>query len=131
MRDIFRGHGSPSSSSLELVTKRDKAQAPVLVAHVFVILRLNSTAQLYFLKACKIIEKENLRFLPECGLPLAFSEQVREDTSALSQAIYLENNLCLTLGGSAPAKTARVEREFRFDLQVRIIPHFFRCRTQN
>ena len=111
--------------------ERDKAQALVLVAHGFIILRLNSTAQLYFLKACKIIEKEKLQFLPDSGPTLGFSEQVREDASVLSQAIYLENYLYLTLGGPAPGRTARVEREFRSDLQVRAICHLFRCRTRN
>ena len=101
--------------------ERDKAQALVLVAHGFIIVRLNSTAQLYLWKACKIIEKAKLRFLPEYGPPAEFSDQVREETSILSQAIYLENYFYLALGGSAPVKTVGLEREFRFDLQVRII----------
>jgi hypothetical protein len=105
--------------------EREKVQALVLVAHGFIILRLNATAQLYFLKACKIIEKEKHRFIPDSGLPIVSSEQVREDASVLSQAIYLENYLYLTLGGIAPAKTARIEKEFRFDLQVRAVCHFF------
>ncbi|KAF9779633.1 hypothetical protein BJ322DRAFT_370638 [Thelephora terrestris] len=101
--------------------EREKVQALVLVAHGFVILRLSTSAQLYFLKACKIIEKAKLRFLPEHEPPAEFSEQVREEASVLSQVIYLENLLYLTLGGSAPAKTARIEREFRFDL-LRVYP---------
>jgi hypothetical protein len=103
--------------------EKEKAQALVQVAHGFIIIGLTATAQLYFLKACKIIDKQNFRFLPEYGPPLEFSEQVREDASVLSQAIYLENFLYLTLGGAAPAKTARIEREFRLDLQVGIIGH--------
>ncbi|KAF9779638.1 hypothetical protein BJ322DRAFT_369059 [Thelephora terrestris] len=102
----------------------EKAQALVQVAHGFIIVGLTATAQLYFLKACKIIDKQNFRFLPEYGPPLEFSEQVREDASVLSQVIYLENFLYLTLGGPAPAKTARIEREFRLDLQ-RVYPCLF------
>jgi hypothetical protein len=111
--------------------EREKVQALVLVAHGFVILRLSTSAQLYFLKACKIIEKAKLRFLPEHEPPAKFSEQVREEASVLSQVIYLENLLYLMVGGSAPARTARIEREFRFDLQVRTIRHSFRCSTGN
>ena len=99
--------------------ERVKAQALVLLAQSFIILGFGAAAQLYLRKACKIIEKENLRFLPEYGLPAEFSEQVHEDASVLSGAIYLENYFYLTLGEPAPTKTARIEREFRFDLQVR------------
>ena len=105
--------------------ERVKAQALVLVAHSFVILGLDAPAQLYLLKACKIIEREKLQFLPRCGRPAKFSEQVREEVSVLSQAIYLESYCHLALGGSAPTKTVRVEREFRFDLQVRNVHQFF------
>ena len=101
-----------------------KAQALLLIAHSTLLLGLKTVTQLYLLKACKIIEKARLQFLPEYGPPAEFSDQIREEASVLSQAIYLENYLYLTLGGSAPAKTARIEREFRFDLQVRIICHF-------
>ena len=99
--------------------ERVKAQALVLLAQSFIIIGFGAAARLYLLKACKIIEKEKLRFLPEHGLPAEFSEQVREDASVLSGAIYLENYFYLTLGEPAPTKTARIEREFRFDLQVR------------
>ena len=104
--------------------ERDKAQALVRVAHSSIILGLNAPAQLYFLKAYKIIEKAKLRFLPEYGLPPEFSDQVREEVSVLSQAIYLENFLYLALGGPAPIKTVGLEREFRFDLQVRTVFFF-------
>ena len=104
--------------------ERDKARALVIVAHGFIVLRLNAASQLYFLKACKIIEKEKFRFLPEHGPPLEFSERVREEASILSQAIYLENYMYLTMGGPAPAKTAGLEREFKLDLQVMAIHHF-------
>ena len=105
--------------------ERVKAQALVLVAHSFVILGLDALAQLYLLKACKIIEREKLQFLPGHGRPVKFSEQVREETSVLSCAIYLENYCHLALGGSSPTNTVRIEREFRFELQVRNVHQFF------
>lgn len=103
--------------------ERVKVQALVLVAHSAIVLGLNATTQLYLLKICKIVEKEKFRFLPEYGLPAEFSEQVREEVSALSQTIYLENYCYLALGGSVPVKTVRIETEFRLDLQVRTIQY--------
>ena len=105
--------------------ERVKAQALMQLAQSLVVLGLSAGSQLYLLKACKIIEKEKLRFLPEYGLPAEFSEQVREEASILSGAIYLENYFYLTSGEPAPTKTARIEREFRLDLQVRETPHYF------
>jgi len=100
---------------------RLKVQALILLVHAFVIMGLTTGAQLYLLKACKIIDKAKLQFLPAYGRPAGLSEQVREDASVLSQAIYLENYFYLTLGGSAPVMTARIENEFRLELQVRTI----------
>ncbi|KAF9783449.1 hypothetical protein BJ322DRAFT_153080 [Thelephora terrestris] len=100
-------------------SERVIAQALVLLTQSFITLGLNKTAQFYLLKACKIIEKEKLGFPPEHGPPAEFSERVREEASVLSQTIYLENYCYLALGGPAPVKTARIEREFRLDLQVR------------
>ena len=105
--------------------EREKAQALMLIAHSVTILGFNAGAQLYLMKAYKVIEIANLRFLPECELPAEFSEQVREEASVLSEAIYLENYFYLALGGSAPTKTVRIEREFRLDLQVKDIRDFF------
>ena len=98
-----------------------KAQGLVLLVHALTIMGLTATASFYLLKLCKIIDEANLRFLPEYGRPPELSEQVREDAAVLTQAIYLENYFYLALGGSAPVMTARIEREFRLDLQVRIM----------
>jgi hypothetical protein len=95
-----------------------KVQALVMLTHGFVILGLKAGAQLYLHKACKIIEKEKFRFLPEYERPAALSEQVREEVSVLSQAIYLENYFYLTLGGPVPERTKRIEEEFSSELQV-------------
>ena len=110
--------------------ERDKVQALMLVVHSSVILGFSAGAQLYLMKAYKIIEKEKLRFLPEHGLPAEFSEQVREEKSILSEAIYLENYFYLALDGPAPTKTMMIEREFMSDLQVRNIRDFFDVRFE-
>jgi len=101
--------------------ERLKVQGLVLLVHAFIVMGWTISAQSYLLKLCKIIEEAGLQYLPTCGRPAELSEQVREDASVLSQAIYLENYFYLTLGGSAPVFTARIEREFRLDLQVRTI----------
>ena len=83
-----------------------------------------ASTRLYLLKLCDIINESNLQFLPTYGRPPELSDRVRESAVVLSQAIYLEKYLYLTLGGSAPTMTARIEREFRLDLQVRTIKRF-------
>lgn len=102
------------------------AQAILLLTHVLVIMGFTLGAQLYLSKVCEVINKAKLQFLPVYGRPPELSDQVREDAAVLSQAIYLENYFYLTLGGPAPVMTARIEGEFLRDLQVRIIPLFFR-----
>ena len=97
-----------------------KVQALVLLVHIFIVVGFPTSAQLYLSKACKIIEKAKLRLLPVYGRPAGFSEQVREDAAVLSQAIFLDNYFYLTLSGSTSGMTARIEGEFRLDLQVRI-----------
>ena len=104
---------------------RAKAQGTVLATHAAILVGFISLAQLYLLKACKIIEKGNFRFLPEYGPSPALSDQIREEISILTHAIYLENYIYLTLNGPAPVRTAGIEREFRLDLQVRVVWHLF------
>ena len=101
--------------------QRLKVQGLLFFVHALVIMGFTASTQLYHLKLCEIINEANLQFLPIYGYPPKLSEQVREDAAVLSQAIYLENYIYLALGGPAPTMTARVEREFRLDLQVRAI----------
>ena len=106
---------------METNQERTKAQALVLAVYTSLIVGFPTAAQMYLLKACKLIDKAKLRFLPEYGPPAELSDHVREEVSVLSQAIYLENYLYLTLGGSTPMRTAGIEREFRLDIPVRVI----------
>ena len=102
--------------------RRLKVQSLVLLVHAFILMGFITGARLYLLRACEIIEKANLQFLPSCGNPAEYSEQVREDASVLSQAIYLENYFYVAFGGPAPVMTARIEREFQVEFQVRTVP---------
>jgi len=98
-----------------------KAQGVLVLVYILVITGFAAGPPFYLSKVCELIDGANLRFLPVYGRPPELSEQVREDAAVLSQAIYVENYLYLALGGSAPVMTARIEKEFRMDLQVRIL----------
>ena len=98
-----------------------KAQGLILLVHALIIVGFPASAQSYLLKMCEIINKAQLRFLPVYGRPTNLSEQVREDAAVLSQAIYLDNYLYLTLSGPTSVMTARIEKEFRLNLQVRAV----------
>ena len=102
-----------------------RAQGLLLFVHVLIVMGLTRTAPFYLLKACEIVNRCDLKFTPTDGCSSELSEQVREDAAVLSQAIYLENYFYLALDGSAPVMTARIEREFRLDLQVRTIQQSF------
>jgi len=102
-----------------------KVKGLLLLLYSLTIGGFTASAKFYLSKACELINAGNLRFLPVYGRPPGLSDQVREDAAVLSQAIYLENYLYLALDGPPPVKTSRIEREFRQDLQVRLI----RCRV--
>ena len=95
-----------------------KAQAVLSISTCCLIFRWIDYAHQYLHKACRLINMANLQFIPTCGQPPAYSEEICERSAILSQAIYFENYLFLTCGGAEPKSTARIEREFRCDLQV-------------
>jgi len=101
--------------------QRLAAQGMLVFLHSLIIMGFPPPVQFYLLKVYDLIDDGNLRFLPVYGRPPELSDQVREDTAVLSQAIYLENYFHLALGGSAPTRTTKIEQEFRRDFQVRII----------
>ena len=81
----------------------------------------------YLPKLYDLINNGDLWFLPVYGHPPELLDQVHEDAAVLLQAMYLENYLYLAFGGPALVGTARIEREFQQDFQVRIIY----CRAQS
>ena len=97
-----------------------KVQGLLLVLHSLFFAGFRASAQFYLLKVCELINRGNFQFLPVYGRPPELSDQVREDTAVLSQTMYVENYFYLALGGPLPVKTAKIEREFRQDLQVRV-----------
>jgi hypothetical protein len=74
----------------------------------------------YLTKACIGLNAANLRFIPATGRPPELTEDVRERLVTLSQIIYVENYMFLAVDGTEPKMTARIEKEFRQELQVRV-----------
>ena len=77
-------------------------------------------------KACIALNAAKLRFTPDTGRPPEFSEEVRERAVMLSQIVYLENYMFLAVDGIEAMMAARIEEEFRQDLQVRVYFHISR-----
>ena len=95
-----------------------KVQAMLSICTCCLVLRWINFARQYIQKACRIINSKNLQFIPMYGQPPEYSEEVREKTTILSQSIYFENYLFLVCGGPEPRLTAKIEKEFRHELQV-------------
>ena len=95
-----------------------RVQAAILVVSSHVYMCMPQMAQLYIQKICDIIKAGELQFVPPCGRPPEFSEELHENLGALSQAIYWANYLFLMCGGPEPRTTAKLEKEFRRELQV-------------
>ncbi|KAF9643480.1 hypothetical protein BDM02DRAFT_3191569 [Thelephora ganbajun] len=91
-------------------------QAAVLVASSHVYLCMPQMALLYIQKCCDFIKAGDLQFVPTCGRPPEFSEDLHETLAALSQTIYWANYLYLMRGGPEPRTIAKLEKEFRQEL---------------
>jgi len=105
----------------ELFEKSDygtRVQAAILVVSSHVYMCMPQMAQLYIQKICDFMKAGELQFVPPCGRPPEFSEELHENLGALSQAIYWANYLFLMCGGPEPRTTAKLEKEFRQELQV-------------
>jgi hypothetical protein len=99
--------------------------AAVLVASSHVYLRMPQMALIYVQKSCEFIKQGNLQFVPTCGRPPKFSEDLHETLAALSQTIYWANYLFLMCNGPEPRATAKLEEEFCQDLPVSEVTLFF------
>ena len=99
--------------------------AAVLVVSSHVYMRMPQMALLYIQKSCEFIRKGDLRFVPTCGNPPKFSEDVHEILVALSQTIYWANYLFLMCGGPKASAITDLERQFQQDLTVSEISSVF------
>jgi hypothetical protein len=97
--------------------------AAVLVVSSHVYTRMPQLALLYIQKCREFIRQGDIRFVPTCGRPPRFSEDLHEILAALSQTIYWANCLYLVCGGPEPHATTELETQFRQDVQVgKVIP---------
>ena len=97
---------------------RTSAQAAALVASSHVYMCMPQMALLYLKKTCDFIKAGGLQFIPTCGRPPEFSEELHETLVTLSQTIYWANWLFLMRWGPEPHATAKLETEFRYELPV-------------
>ena len=97
---------------------RTCVQAAILVVSSHVYMCMPHMALLYIRKTCDFIKAGDLQFVPTCGRPPEFSEELRETLAALSQTIYWANYLFLMCRGPEPHATAKLEKEFRQELPV-------------
>ena len=94
------------------------AQAALLIASSSILLRMTQRALLFVQKSCDFIKAGDVRFVPVCGRPPEFSEELHETLVTLSQTIYWANYLFLMRGGPEPRATTKLEKEFRQELPV-------------
>lgn len=104
-----------------------KAQMMLWVASGSIVMRLLQLTPSYIKKSCEAVNMAGLQFIPRYGRPPQFSQDLHEKISVLSQIIYFENFWFLTGGGAEPTMTARIEKEFRQELQVNTISSCLRC----
>ena len=76
-------------------------------------------ARQYLTKACIALNAAKLRFIPSTGRPPELTEVVHERLATLSQLIYFEHYMFFVVDELEPKMTARIEKEFRQELQVR------------
>jgi hypothetical protein len=78
-------------------------------------------ARAYLTEACDTIDAANLGFIPFFGRPPELTEEVQERLAVLSQIVYMENYMFLAIDRTPPNMAARIEEEFRYELQVGIL----------
>ena len=95
-----------------------KLQATLLIASGYIFARMTQMGLLYIQKGCDLIKVGKLQFVPTCGPPPEFSEELHEILVSLSQTMYWANYLFLMCGGPEPHATYKLEKEFRHELPV-------------
>ena len=98
-----------------------KAQMLICAASGCLFQRLFRPARVYLTKACNAMNAADLRFIPVFGRPPELIEEVQERLAVLSQIIYTENYLFLAIDRTPPTMATRIEKEFRHELQVRVL----------
>ena len=118
-------HAKHGQLAWEQVAEISKGNDTNLKAQVYIFV---ATASLYgrwfefsrhcLTRACIAINAAKHQFIPTAGHPPVLTEDVLERLAILSQSIYFENYLFLAIDGIEPKMTARIEKEFRYQLQA-------------
>ena len=118
-------HAKHGQLAWEQVAEISKGNDAKLKAQVYLF---NAAASLYgrwfefsrhcLTRACIAINAAKHQFIPTAGRPPVLTEDVLERLAILSQSIYFENYLFLAIDGIEPKMTARIEKEFRHQLQA-------------
>jgi hypothetical protein len=98
-----------------------KAQMLLCAASGCLFQRFFRPARFYLTKACDVMNAADLRFIPVFGRPPELTEGVQERLTVLSQIVYMENYLFLAIDQTPPTMASRIEKEFRRELQVRVL----------
>ena len=125
--EMLRLHAKYGQLAFEQVVEIVKGNDANLTAQVFLYVaavclyeRWFRLSRQYLTKACIALNAASLQFTPATGRPPALTEDVHERLVILSQAIYLENYHYLAVDGVEPKMTARIEKEFRHELEVSV-----------
>jgi len=116
-------HAQRAAEQLAEINMGSDRDLAVQVALSYVAMSIHarwlSPARQWLAKTCISLNAANLRFIPAVGRPSRLTEDIRERIVALSQVIYMGSYMFLAVDGTEPMMTARIENEFRRDLQVR------------
>ena len=125
---MLRLHAKHSQRALEQMSEAGKsgnaelkAQMSLFVASACLFQRWFRPARAHLAKACDAVDAANLRFIPVFGRPPELTEEVQERFAVLSQIVYTENYLFLAIDRTPPTMAVRIEKEFRRELQVRVL----------
>ena len=121
-------HARHSQRALEHMSEADKSddaglkvQMLLCVSSACIFQRWFQLARIFLTKACSVLDAADLRFIPVFGRPPELTEEVQERLAVLSQIMYMENYLSLAIDRTPPTMTARIEKEFRHELQVGVL----------
>ena len=128
---MVRLHAKHAQRALEQISEvgrsgnmQLKAQMYLYAASACLFQRWFQPARAYLTEACDAVDAANLRFIPVSGRPPELTEEVQERLAVLSQIMYMENYLSLAIDRAPPTMTARIEEEFRHELQVENLTGF-------
>jgi hypothetical protein len=123
----LRLHAKHGQLAFEQVAEIAKGSDASLRVHVFLFVATGSLygrwfkmSREYLKKACLALNVAGHRFIPDTGRPPGLTEDIHERLATLSQLIYFEHYLFLAVDGLEPKMTARIEKEFRHELRVRV-----------